>query len=255
MLTKINVQFGIFPKRIVDKHFETPIYRCIHFERLIEILNDKNLVLTKTKTWEDTYENFLYKTKIKVGNYSTSLHSHIDSFYGQCWSMKKETDAIWRIYSPTKKSVIIKTRLSKLAKAGMNEKILGDDPFDTFKIVIAPVKYYSKSKIQKLINEYSANILPDSVQAFNSLFIKRMEFKHEYEVRIIIQKKADHEEDYFDNCERKFIKLPIDPNEFIEEITLDPRMSDEQFKLYAKVFKNAGYIGKIGKSKLYETLK
>lgn len=254
-MQKVNgVTLGAFRKKMVDENYETPIYRCIHFERLLEMLFDKKLVLPKTRMWEDPYENFLFKAKVEFCGLPTSLDGHIDSLYGQCWTMKKETDAIWRIYSPAKQSVIIKSRISKLVDV-IGNAIPTNDSFDTLKRVIAPIKYSSKRTVHELIHQYSSNIFPNFEQAFSSLFIKRTEFKHEDEVRIVIQKTAQTEDDYYTNGERKFIQVNIEPNDFIEEILLDPRINDEQYHLYSNMFISAGYLGKIRKSKLYENFK
>lgn len=250
---KNDVKMGKFPKSIISKDYHTPIYRCIHFERLLEMLLQKNIVLVKTKMWEDPYENFLFNTKIKVGSISTSLSSQADSIYGQCWTMKKETDAIWRIYSPTKRSVIIKTKISKLAKVVSDSETLLEDRFDTWRKAIAPVAYFSKNKMQNVIHQYSSLVLPDPNIAFDSLFTKRNEFRHEHEVRVIIQKRGQTPDDYYKNGERKFVKLAIDPNDFIEEILLDPRINESQKNLYSNIFRSAGYKGKINKSNLYDT--
>ncbi|AZB30291.1 DUF2971 domain-containing protein [Chryseobacterium balustinum] len=250
---KSDIKMGNFPQSIISKNYNTPIYRCIHFERLLEMLSLKNIVLVRTKMWEDPYENFLFKTKIRFGSHYTSLGSFTDSLYGQCWTMKKETDAIWRIYSPTKQSVIIKTKISKLAKAVFDSETLLKDRFDTWRKAIAPVAYFSKNKMQNVIHQYSCLALPDAKIAFDSLFIKRNEFSHEHEVRVIIQKRGQTEDDFNKDGERKFVKLPIDPNDFIEEILLDPRINESQKDLYSNIFRSAGYNGKINKSTLYDT--
>ena len=117
---KSNVIMRNFKKSVIDKDYNSSIYRCIHFERLLEMLLHKNIVLVKTRMWEDPYENFLFNTKIRSGAHYTSLGSFTDSLYGHCWTMKKDTDALWRIYSPTKQAVIIKTKISKLAKPRLN---------------------------------------------------------------------------------------------------------------------------------------
>lgn len=252
---KSNVIMRNFKKSVIDKDYNSSIYRCIHFERLLEMLLHKNIVLVKTRMWEDPYENFLFNTKIRSGAHYTSLGSFTDSLYGQCWTMKKETDALWRIYSPTKQAVIIKTKISKLAKALSDSEALLDDRFDTWRKAIAPVEYFSKNKIQNVIRQYLTLALPDPNIAFDSLFIKRSEFRHEHEVRIIIQKKGQPEDDYYKNGERKFVKLPIDPNDFIEEILLDPRINESQKELYSNIFRSAGYNGKINKSNLYDTFR
>lgn len=251
MPRKIKVHLGKFTKNIEGVNYDTAVYRCLHFERLLEILLTKKLLLAKTKTWDDSYENFLFRTTFKMGSNVTSLIDQIDSLYGQCWSKKRESDAIWRIYSATMQSVIIKSKISKLAAAPMEKGAL-EDPDNISRIVIAPVKYYSSRKIQELINAHRSEPFINPNKAFDSLFVKRTEFRHESEVRIIIQTYLQNPEEYPNFEDRKFIKIKIDPNDFIDEIILDPRLSDNQFNLYKGAIRALGFKGKLTKSRLYE---
>lgn len=38
-------------------------------------------------------------------------------FYGQCWTLKSTSDAMWRIYSPKKDAVRVRTTIRKLAES------------------------------------------------------------------------------------------------------------------------------------------
>lgn len=91
-----------------------------------------------------------------------------------------------------KQGVVIKTKLSKLSKAVHDSEALLIDRFDTRQKAIAPVTYYSKNKMKNIISKYTSQILPDPTMAFNSLFIKRDEFRHEHEVRIINSEKRSN---------------------------------------------------------------
>lgn len=249
-MDKKAVKIGQFSKRIVERNYEVPIYRYLTFERLVEILIQKKVTLFKTKTWEDPYENFLYKAKIKVGGIYTSINESLDLTYGQCWTLKNETDAMWRIYSPDKQTMKIKTRITKLASISRNEA--NYQIFSTTHRIIDTVKYYSKKRIVDLINEHYLNGLTNMGNPLQSLFIKRVEFRHEQEVRLIIQKNAQIEESIKKSIYPNFISLIVEPNDFIEEIILDPRLNRNQAELYSEILKSLGYRNNIRKSKLYE---
>lgn len=50
---------------------------------------------------------------------------------------------------------------------------------------------------------------------------------------------------------RKFIILNVEPNEFIEEITFDPRIPDKEYETYSHIINNLGFQNNISKSRLY----
>lgn len=73
------------------------------------------------------------------------------------------------------------------------------------------------------------------------MFIKRLQFNYEQEVRIIVK------EENIGNV----IKFPFDPNILFEEIILDPFISVSNFAQKKKAIEKAGYIGSILHSNLY----
>ena len=97
------------PKKLIAK----PIYRIEPFDRLIEILRSKRLTLVSPSKWEDPFENFILSAKIKVGQHKLAFADH-DRFYGSCWTWKGYSDALWRIYSPDKQGVRLRTSIRKL---------------------------------------------------------------------------------------------------------------------------------------------
>jgi hypothetical protein len=71
-------------------------------------------------------------------------------------------------------------------------------------------------------------------------------------VRLIIQKNTQIKENLNKSIDPNFISLIVDPNDFIEEIILDPRLNSNQAKLYSEILKSLGFRNNIKKSKLYE---
>lgn len=231
-----------------EKGYEIPIYRFISFDRLLYLLRSEYLWIGQTKLWDDTYENFLAKAKYQLGTTPVSYSGFISGLFGQCWTLTKETDALWRIYSSDKTGVRIKSTIKKVIEASLNEVNL--KPYSTRLKTIGRVNYLNSIELNNWIKEL--NIGQISNQALvQSLFIKREEFAHENEIRLIIHKYIDREEES-KGVEKNHLKLQVDPNELIEEITFDPRLDDERYKTYKYVVERLGFTNQINRSSLYK---
>lgn len=219
------------------------VYRYLSFNRLVELIIKKRFFIPQVKTWDDVYELFLAKTTIEKSYARVSYIDSMDSFYGQCWSFKAESDALWRIYSPDKTGVRIKCKLKNVANALRIEENHVD--YSTVRKEIGVIRYMKVKDVEKWTqalntDEININTIRDS------LFIKRNEFSHENEVRIIIHKAFGEYEN-----QKQLLSFIIDPNSLIEEVTFDPRIYDGQFELNSKVLKSVGYENRITKSGLY----
>lgn len=79
-----------------------------------------------------------------------------------------------------------------------------------------------------------------------TLLVKRPAFRHEREVRLIFipHNKAKAKKDIF--------AYPVDPNELIDQIMIDPRMTEHEANLLKERIKlKTGFTGKIKRSLLY----
>jgi hypothetical protein len=233
---------------IKNKKYRVPIFRFIPFDYLLHLLRTETLWVGQTKLWDDTYENFLAKANYNFGKMNVSYMGFLPGFYGQCWTLQKETDALWRIYSHDKTGVRIKSRIDKVLGISLYE--VNFKPFSTRLRAIGKVRYLKPKEIREWIKDNSFDIINANTLT-ESLFIKRKEFSHEKEIRLIIHKSID-QEDEDSGIERNHIKLQIRANELIDEITFDPRLDDEKFDTYKKVIESMGFTNKVNKSKLYE---
>lgn len=77
-----------------------------------------------------------------------------------------------------------------------------------------------------------------------TLSFKRLEFKHEKEVRILIQIRKPITEEVF--------LFEFDVNKIIKKIVLDPRLTSSEFDFLKRKIQKLGFEGKIDKSKLYQ---
>lgn len=219
------------------------IYRFIPFESLLEMLVDGHLVLAKTSKWDDPFENYFFKCNVYKNGNILDVKEISERMYGQCWSLTPESDALWRIYSSDKKGVRIKTTLNQLFEvvnplSSANSSDTGDS------IWIGKVEYKTSDYINSFFDsqKHMGHVM-DSKFMIKSMLLKRREFEHENEVRIIYVGDRDFKENI------KSYKINF--NKFISEVMFDPRISPRVEKLYSTVLANLGFRGSIKKSSLY----
>ena len=227
---------------------DIPIYRYIHFESLYQIFLENQFVIRRVLEWDDTYENWLVKASFHSKSTQVNYKEFEDSFYGQCWTISKETDALWRIYSPDKNSVKIKSTIGDLLRADFILDSAGE--FTTISKYIGKVKYLSHTKISDWVDiKRRETGLINSQILTESQFIKRKEFAHEKEIRLIatiIGDSTSSEED------QRQLFLKIEPNNFIKEITFDPRICKTSFICRSQLLNKLGYQNSTKRSSLYD---
>lgn len=234
-----------------ENDLDKNVYRIFSFERLEEIFRERKLTLVKPKLWDDPFENFILNS---TGILPDGREFHIgfrDHFYGQCWSFTKESDAMWRIYSPEKRGVKVKTTIRKLFtplfRAG-GEHIKMDGTIYNLSSFVGKVKYSGTKTLEDMLKDeerMSGKIFDQSGwgQA-SSFFFKRIAFRHEREVRLIYNSH--------NNSESNVFKFDIDPVELFDEIVFDPRMSEELYSQQKRQVIDWGYNKRIIQSGLYK---
>lgn len=250
----LNFQNGY---EVID--YNTPIYRIFPLNRLLEALENKEFCLVRPEKWADPYENFVLNSRGISNNGKTlTLESIKKKYYGQCWSLKEECDGLWRNY--TSNSCVtcnskafknrhgkhpisgkVKTTVGKLMNAFYNE----NNQFHSICYFIGKVKYVGDDDIKELVNK-ALRIVTNQFNYMQmmTLLIKRKPFEYENEVRLLYCKTDQ------DNLGDLF-KFRIDPDELIDEITLDPWVESEKSGSIIKQIKKY-YNGTVGVSKLYE---
>ena len=229
------------PKSIyVQEDENKALYRILPFDSLLQMLNDKTITLVQPSLWEDSYENFLLKEHILRNGEMIPIYMLDKMFYGQCWTSKASSDALWRIYSPDKKSVRIRTRIKKIMSLS--------PPNDEGIMFLGKVEYYKQSKIEDDLRSLGTLTMDQLTQILlQSLFVKRTSFQHESEYRIVLMQdfKSDHD--------GPIKVLGIEPLDFIETILFDPRADDSYVERCTKILsKSFGFPkSRIKKSELY----
>ena len=218
------------------------LFRIISFDSLLQMLNEKRNWLVRTSMWEDSYENFMLKEQFQKNGHPLSLEHMSNQWFGQCWTTRMSSDAMWRIYSPDKKGIRIKTTIGQLWDSAMAYN--GDGHF-----MIGKVEYFAQSKIRKDLldgSPYDIDSLVDIM--ISSFFVKRNSFSHESEYRIIYH-CGEQSKDYAKDT----VFLDISPQEFISNIYFDPRADSTYVERCKQILTKAfNYPGeRIHKSSLF----
>lgn len=224
-----------------SKDLDRYVYRVISMERLIELYQRKRNILRKPESWDDPYENFILKSKVRESSGEIIEYNHHKYFYGQCWTLHKASDAMWRIYSKNKKGVRIRTTIRKLANSLSQSGVKLPDAT----CYLGRVRYLSARKITKFSNEIYDDGSVSVDNLFHTLLVKRLAFKHEKEVRLLYS-DVTH-----DTLDMEF-SYDINPNELIDQLMLDPRLTAAEYKLMKKQIKDEADVScRIKRSLLY----
>ena len=201
----------------------TSIYRIFSIKRFKELIKTKKLVLVNPYKWDDPFENFFLRANaIDQDGSLVSLQNIANSWYGQCWTFNKESDALWRIYSSDKDGVRVKTTVKKLFSSVWND----NDKFKSLNYFIGAVEYKSRKEIEEFMNNTSFWDIAIGGQndGFAKLLcIKRLEFQHENEVRLLI-----HDNNNIGKNGR--FGIDIECENIFEEICLDPRLEEDSYE-------------------------
>ena len=201
------------------------LYRIIKWEHLIDLFETRKLYFSNPREWEDPYE-------------SRVDHPSMADVFAQCCGRQGVSDAMWRIYSPNQYGVRVKVRRRTLVAQLDDAKRQKEFKFRR----IGPVKYRKQSeidsKLKELVHQLSNNYVPKD--AFDSLMIKRIAFKHEAETRVLLH--APRQSD------AKGIRVTANPFDLVETVLADPRMPDAVYNAFRHYLKDKlGFKGRFGK--------
>lgn len=235
---------------------ETPIYRLMEVHHLFELFENKQLVLVSPKLWDDPYENFLnhcHGVDPREPNTRISYHGYGKYLFGQCWTYNEDNDSTWRIYSPNKNRVKVRTTIKKM------HLCLSKIKDEMFKSYIGKVSYLSESEIKDNISDAIHNDVIHYSNIIPKFYLKKRDtFKEENEIRLMVRL---HKEEKYSNAtyqdadNHDICKLPLEnPLEVIEEIVFDPRMPNSLVRAYKSHLTNTfEFKGECRKSNIYDS--
>lgn len=220
---------------ILSKEIDKPIYRIMPIHRLLEMFSSKELVLVPPEKWDDPFENLLLKGYIKeIVQNNPGMGVFRNDVYGQCWTLHRETDAMWRIYSADKQGVKIKTTVSKLIQSLVSSA----EPKMKGGCFIGKVDYLNPKEIIPKLKSIQGIYGRDAAE---SLLYKRNEFRHEREIRLICTRGLGSVQSF-----------SINPSELFDEIVFDPRMNEHMYLACKRAVEEHGFKKAIKKSQMYQ---
>lgn len=225
-----------------EQEIDKPIFRIIPTYRLFELFEKNINILVNPKLWDDPFENFIMNSKLKFKSGISLGIGFKENLYGQCWTRTRESDAMWRIYSPQKNGVRIATTPRKLLTDLYND-VTPDGKFSAY---IGRVKYYKTKNLIELLNNKAFDWIMDKSGEgpARTLLFKRVTFKHENEVRLIYNS--------FNKFKHEKIGYNTNGLELIDDIVFDPRIDYNEYRAMKEKLRNIGFEKRIVKSKLYQ---
>ena len=225
-----------------ENELDNYIYRIVSLERLLELFVTQRNTLVKPSKWEDTFENFILKSKVKLLSGEIIEYNINERIYGQCWTLQNASDAMWRIYAPNKDGLRIRTTVRSLL-----ESIYKEHPdLPEVRCGIGKVEYKGPKQLMELANRTfdDSGILVENI--FRSLLVKRKAFRHEKEVRLLYDAWTEND------LSNYLYSYKINPHNLISQIMIDPRKSYSDFQRIKSIIRvSTGYKGSIRRSTLY----
>jgi hypothetical protein len=232
------------------KDLDEPVYRTFSERWFVDLLNTRENGLRNPSTWDDPFENFLMaRTLVDFGGEVISLRNLTEDWYGQCWTTKPDTDAMWRIYSPQKDGVQVKTTIRKLFDNLCQVPVFSA----SVQFFVGRVRYESQENIRCLLEELTFRDISSGGQGdgfARLLCVKREAFAHEHEVRLLYQDVEGQPGGR--KGARQTVRYPLDPNVVFDQVLLDPRLGDADAAAMTNRLAAAGWRGAARKSTLYE---
>lgn len=218
------------------------LYKHMPLENALQSLNEKYLWFANPSEWKDPFEKrFLEARYIKKGkevNFNWK-----GKVFCTCLTQTQTSEAYWNIYKQDKIGIEFRIYREKLL-----EELSKYDK--TYKIFVGRAEYLKTSDIKKDLHDipFEPAITPDvklNSDAFASrlFLLKRIAFKYEDEIRIIIVKNNPTKEKgikFQYNCEN---------TDLIHQIVLDPNLGDSTSAMLKKVFaEEYGFTPFVGKT-------
>lgn len=239
------------------------LYKIIDIKNLQYILANNKLYVDKVSSWEDPYENFFLKANHQTPEYEFSAQHWTPYIFGQSWSLKPESDAMWRIYSkPGKDNEFVNSKdgwgKDMHCFTGVRLKTTADRLLDACYVDDSSMALLWMGKVlyadEQQIWSHLQQVIKDSSNYNDifgqSYFYKRKEFDHEEEFRVVYSFSTEEKNEPQKNSKR--ISFPIVISDFIDEFCLDPRIDDASAQFLRKILIDMGVDeSKIVKSNLY----
>lgn len=223
------------------------VHRTFSSDRFIDLVGTKVNGLVSPGRWDDPFENFLLAhTLVRTpdGELGT-LEPLAADWYGQCWTMTADSDAMWRIYSPHHTGIKATARLGDLLD-GLARSVRLSVRLQAF---AGKVEYKDQAAITSHMSSLTFTDL--AMGGTNDRFaellcVKREAFAHEDEIRLLY---CDAEPKVGDGTVYLY---HFDPNATLASVEIDPRLSQPEADAVARELRAAGLTVPAMRSTLYD---
>lgn len=170
------------------------LYRVMSFEQFVDTVASRRMYLTQLQRWDDPHEAATLRQLVKqffdssaeAAKFSARVKDQLASvihrsLYGQSWTILKESDALWRIYSPDKMGIRITVRQPDLLASIQRMDFIKSEDTELY---CGKVIYLSAEHAWKQVQERIQREGEVLLRTFANLcFFKREQFSHEQEYR------------------------------------------------------------------------
>lgn len=251
--------FGPAASIRLNSELDRPLYRIFplwHFEDMLRV---RRLVLVSPSLWEDPREDIPASVMMERPDRSQkALSSYLNPARCQCWSFEYESDSLLRAYSrvtidplhsrncePRNEGVMVRTTPRKLSKT-LSDRA---ERATRGKFYLGRVEYLAREETSNRVVNILARKGPIEIgrgeNRAQSLLLKRKAFAHEDEVRLI----------WVSDDKRKLnevMTVNVNPNDFIDEVTFDPRLIEFERRERQTSATALGYKGAFADTGLYQ---
>ena len=229
------------------------IHRYCSIKELYVMLRG-SLSLACPFIWEDKFENPLFRAKFTNRNgKQIDLRKAGQKLYCQCWTIEKESDAMWKLFGSQSTGVRVTTSVKNLQLQAYNSH----DSYRNEAVFtkIGKIEYLSESGIKQKFRsneEFIKRFMEPNCEGFyDSLLIKRTAYSYEKEVRLIVHDFDDR----FGGSETNRLSIPIAGTHWIQHVTFGPSVDTDTFEAHRGRLQQIGLENeKISRSDLYGPL-
>ena len=206
------------------------LHKFMPLEYALETLNNQHLWFANPTTWKDPFEKRFIEATYRGPSGETYKFAWKDRVFCICMTQTATSEAYWNTYSQHSIGVELKFIRKKLLE--VLEQLA-----ENYDIFIGKVEYMKTADIQKNLSnipfnpQFNHNIKTMECKA-RLLLLKRIAYKYEDEIRIMVIKKKMTKEKGI------YIDYACNNVEMIDSITLDPSLEKNVTKLLKDTFMN-----------------
>lgn len=220
-------------------------YRIMNLDRTIDLFENNHLVFASPELWNDPFERAFLQAKYKFNSTEFYLPFKPNNegrfLYAQCWTQTAESEAFWTTYAPHNDGIRFRINALEL------KEFLSKVQYYNVYIGLAVYQDYKDLYEFKADNSIWPELMNHTINHshLKLLLKKRIEFKYEQELRIILVRK--------ERMKPRISKLRVkNIADKIDSIKIDPRMGKSLVSLVKETLRTKyGFVGEIQQSGLY----